>query len=166
MDIPLDICTGTLDESLLCTPSRGIMDIEPMSIDSGLPAISNNNDTSPALEPDMPATAKTSINTIIVDKNLTAKTNNTTNTLTKEQPVSLKHKLSELIHQASTLITIEELDKANNNPSDVALVGREQEVPLTPQKRQLAARPKIGDRTHESTATRTAMGSPAETKCP
>ena len=30
---PIDIYTDTLDESLLCTPSRGILTNEPMSID-------------------------------------------------------------------------------------------------------------------------------------
>ena len=51
----------------------------------------------------------------------------------------IKHRSSELVQQASALITAGNPHHTNSNRSDVVLTGKEQEA----QQRQLAARPRV-----------------------
>ena len=137
MEMPLDIMADTLDESLLCTPSRGVAAIEPMSIAGDLSELNDVNSITPVRELNecrQTETAECAETTNNIPTNP-----DRPNTLTQEQAMSIKRKLGDLLQQASVLATHTESAKSNDDPNDVMLTGKELEA----RARQLSTEPRV-----------------------
>ena len=139
-DTPTDTINDVLNESLLCTPSRGVLDTEPILNENIIP---NSTINSPATFPGNTGAGMSlqiPYHTVEANKltNPVALPNNH-GLLTREQAESIKHKLSELIQQASALVTTDNISPNDNNCGGVVLTGQKRDV----QQRQLAARPRV-----------------------
>ena len=139
-DTPTDTITDVLNESLLCTPSRGVLDAEPMLNENIIPESTINSPAAPPSDKGGGMSLQTPNPTVEANEltNPVALPNNP-NLLTREQAESIKHKLSELIQQASALVAVDNISSNDNDCSDIVLTGQERDV----RQRQLAARPRV-----------------------
>ena len=132
---PIDICTDPLDESLLCTPSRGVFANKPMSIDDEVLVPESCNIITPTSEQGNSKPPTTFVHTVTASDTTLATNNKSNNPLTQEQAEAVKKKLSDLLHQASTLTATNttKQTKLASNSDDVILLERQIEM----QERQL-----------------------------
>ena len=135
LEMPIDIMTDTLDESLLCTPSQGVVAIESMSINDNMVELENNRSVTPVQEQDSCEPTRTPVWTKTTNDALF--TPNKPNPLTQEQTEAIKQKLNDLSCQASTLTatSANKPEKIVSNSADVVLSERQ----LGMQERQLTA---------------------------
>ena len=136
LETPIDIMTDTLDESLLGTPSRGVVAIESMSIDDDMIELASKRSATPAREQDNCESAETPICTKTI--NTVPAITNKPNTLTQDQATAIKSRLSALLQQASVL-TSHNPDVVNDNDDTVLLTGKELET----REQQLTSQPRV-----------------------